>query len=296
MSIEFRQVTKRYGDAKSPLVVKGIDLLVPRGTLTTILGPSGCGKTTTLRMIAGLDAPTGGQILIDGRDVTTLGPAERNVSMVFQSYALFPHMTVLGNVGYGLSVSGVSKEETQRRARESAALFEVGRDLSSSLDLSTVMDRIAGHAKDLLHAGNSAIFLPEPGSTTCRPHRSWCRWWASGSCSWVCSMGGCRCRCRVPVGTAVPCSCWWCSSCVCQGSWLIGSCRWGVSLCFSSSCEGLWRRVGGPVGLAVSEHGEQDIDSAPGEADECGVVFLALGSFPVVVGPADGIGSERGER
>lgn len=70
----------------------------------------------------------------------------------------------------------------------------------------------------------------------------------------------------------------------------------GVSLCFSSSCEGLWRRVGGPVGLAVSEHGEQDIDSAPGEADECGVVFLALGSFPVVVGPADGIGSERGER
>ena len=72
--------------------------------------------------------------------------------------------------------------------------------------------------------------------------------------------------------------------------------RGGVSLCFSSSCEGLWRRVGGPVGLAVSEHGEQDIDSAPGEADECGVVFLALGSFPVVVGPADGIGSERGER
>ncbi len=70
----------------------------------------------------------------------------------------------------------------------------------------------------------------------------------------------------------------------------------GVSLCFSSSCEGLWRRVGGPVGLAVFEHGEQDIDSAPGEADECGVVFLALGSFPVVVGPADGIGSERGER
>ncbi len=124
MSIEFRQVTKRYGDAKSPLVVKGIDLLVPRGTLTTILGPSGCGKTTTLRMIAGLDAPTGGQILIDGRDVTTLGPAERNVSMVFQSYALFPHMTVLGNVGYGLSVSGVSKEETQRRAR--AALESVG--------------------------------------------------------------------------------------------------------------------------------------------------------------------------
>ncbi|MFO1217714.1 MAG: ABC transporter ATP-binding protein [Burkholderiaceae bacterium] len=124
MSIEFRQVTKRYGGADSPLVVKGIDLLVPKGTLTTILGPSGCGKTTTLRMIAGLDAPTSGQILIDGHDVTTLGPAERNVSMVFQSYALFPHMSVIGNVGYGLEVSGVGKDETLRRAR--AAMDSVG--------------------------------------------------------------------------------------------------------------------------------------------------------------------------
>ena len=122
--IEFRQVSKRYGDAASPLVVKGIDLVVPKGTLTTILGPSGCGKTTTLRMIAGLESPTAGTILIDGQDVTTLGPAERNVSMVFQSYALFPHMNVLDNVGYGLSVSGVSKPETAQRARQ--ALEAVG--------------------------------------------------------------------------------------------------------------------------------------------------------------------------
>jgi iron(III) transport system ATP-binding protein len=124
MSIEFRKVTKRYGGPESPLVVKGIDILVPKGTLTTILGPSGCGKTTTLRMIAGLDAPSGGQILIDGQDVTHLGPAERNVSMVFQSYALFPHMNVIQNVGYGLSVSGVSKDETDRRAK--AAMESVG--------------------------------------------------------------------------------------------------------------------------------------------------------------------------
>ncbi len=124
MSIEFRNVTKRYGGADSPLVVKGINLTVPKGTLTTILGPSGCGKTTTLRMIAGLDSPSGGQILIDGQDVTTLGPAERNVSMVFQSYALFPHLSVLENVSYGLSVSGVSKDETLRRAK--AAMESVG--------------------------------------------------------------------------------------------------------------------------------------------------------------------------
>ncbi len=124
MSIEFRQISKRYGGAKSPLVVDSIDIQVPSGTLCTILGPSGCGKTTTLRMIAGLETPSSGQILIDGRDVTALAAAERNVSMVFQSYALFPHMNVIQNVGYGLSVSGLSRDETTRRAR--AALESVG--------------------------------------------------------------------------------------------------------------------------------------------------------------------------
>jgi iron(III) transport system ATP-binding protein len=98
---------------------------VPKGALTTILGPSGCGKTTLLRMIAGLDASTGGRILIDGQDVTTLGPAERNVSMVFQSYALFPHMSVIENVSYGLSVSDASKDEAARHAK--AAMESVGR-------------------------------------------------------------------------------------------------------------------------------------------------------------------------
>ena len=123
--IEFRNVSKRYGsDGNAPLVVKGIGFTVPKGTLTTILGPSGCGKTTTLRLIAGLEAPTAGQIFIDGRDVTTLGPAERNVSMVFQSYALFPHMNVLANVSYGLSVSGVAKAEARQRAQ--AAMATVG--------------------------------------------------------------------------------------------------------------------------------------------------------------------------
>ena len=123
MSIEFRNVTKRYA-ADAPLVVKGIDFTVPKGTLTTILGPSGCGKTTTLRMIAGLEAPSSGHIFIAGRDVTTLGPAERNVSMVFQSYALFPHMNVLANVSYGLNVSGVGKAEALLRAQ--AAMHSVG--------------------------------------------------------------------------------------------------------------------------------------------------------------------------
>jgi iron(III) transport system ATP-binding protein len=124
--IEFRQVTKRYGGTSSPLIVKGIDFTVPKGTLTTILGPSGCGKTTTLRMIAGLESASSGQVLIDGKDVTTLGAAERNVSMVFQSYALFPHMDVLQNVSYGLSVTGVGAESAHVRARASLATVGLG--------------------------------------------------------------------------------------------------------------------------------------------------------------------------
>ena len=122
--IEFRNVTKRYGtDAVGAAGRQGHQLRrCRRGTLTTILGPSGCGKTTTLRMIAGLESPTAGQILIDGHDVTTLGPAERNVSMMFQSYALFPHMNVLENVGYGLRMSRRRRRARRaQRARDGAA-------------------------------------------------------------------------------------------------------------------------------------------------------------------------------
>jgi iron(III) transport system ATP-binding protein len=125
MSVEFKNITKRYGtDPKAPLAVKGISFDIPEGSLTTILGPSGCGKTTTLRMIAGLEMPTSGQITIAGKDVTTLGPAERNVSMMFQSYALFPHMNVVENVMYGLKMSGIEKEAARSRASE--ALKNVG--------------------------------------------------------------------------------------------------------------------------------------------------------------------------
>jgi iron(III) transport system ATP-binding protein len=123
--IEFRDVSKRYGsDPSAPFALKGISFEAPRGSLTTILGPSGCGKTTTLRLIAGLEAPTGGRIFIDGQDVTTLGPAQRNVSMMFQSYALFPHMDVLGNVSYGLRMSGVDRDTARLQATE--ALRNVG--------------------------------------------------------------------------------------------------------------------------------------------------------------------------
>ena len=96
------------------------------GSLVTLLGPSGCGKTTTLRLIAGLETATAGRILIGDRDVTGMGATGRNVSMVFQSYALFPHMSVLDNVAYGPSVSGRSRREARALAR--AGLATVGLD------------------------------------------------------------------------------------------------------------------------------------------------------------------------
>jgi iron(III) transport system ATP-binding protein len=120
-SIEFRNVTKRYGDVAA---VNDISFVIAAGTLVTLLGPSGCGKTTTLRLIAGLELPSSGRILIGGHDVTEASAADRDVSMVFQSYALFPHMTVLENVRYGLIVSRMAKAAADERAR--AALATVG--------------------------------------------------------------------------------------------------------------------------------------------------------------------------
>ncbi|MGD9880299.1 MAG: ABC transporter ATP-binding protein [Reyranella sp.] len=121
MSVEFRNVSKRYG---AVTVVSDVSFTVEAGTLVTLLGPSGCGKTTTLRMIAGLELPSEGRVLIAGRDVTSLSATERDVSMVFQSYALFPHMSVLENVCYGLRRSGAGKAEAADRARD--GLRQVG--------------------------------------------------------------------------------------------------------------------------------------------------------------------------
>ena len=120
-SIEFRNVSKRYGDVAAAC---NLDFGIAAGTLVTLLGPSGCGKTTTLRLIAGLELPSEGAILIGGNDVSQVSAADRDVSMVFQSYALFPHMSVLENVRYGLVVSGVAKPQADAQAR--TALATVG--------------------------------------------------------------------------------------------------------------------------------------------------------------------------
>jgi len=118
-SVEFSHVSMRYGPVTA---VDDVSFTIHAGELVTLLGPSGCGKTTTLRMIAGLEIASEGQILIGGKDVTRLSAADRDVSMVFQSYALFPHMTVLENAAYGPTVKGLGKAQAEAMALEKLAL------------------------------------------------------------------------------------------------------------------------------------------------------------------------------
>ena len=132
-SVTFQTVTKAYGDV---VAVNGVSFTIEPGTLVTLLGPSGCGKTTTLRMIAGLEMATKGNIFIGEEDVTKLPATDRDVSMVFQSYALFPHMTVLENVSYGLLVSGQKKAQAHAAAEDGLGLVGLngyGRRLPSEL-------------------------------------------------------------------------------------------------------------------------------------------------------------------
>ncbi|WP_298013255.1 ABC transporter ATP-binding protein [uncultured Castellaniella sp.] len=128
-AVTLENVTKQYGTA--PAAVNQVSFEVPAGTFTVLLGPSGCGKSTTLRMIAGLDTPTSGRILIGGRDVTDLPPAKRRISMVFQSYALFPHLSVRENILFGLKVR---KEPARDFARRLSAVAEL-------LGLEQLLDR-----------------------------------------------------------------------------------------------------------------------------------------------------------
>ena len=131
--IALQHVTKLYGEVAA---VRDVSFTVPAGSLVTLLGPSGCGKTTTLRLIAGLETVTAGRIVIGGDDVTGLGATDRSVSMVFQSYALFPHMSVLENVAYGPRVAGRPRREAWAAAREALAgvgLGELGERLPSEL-------------------------------------------------------------------------------------------------------------------------------------------------------------------
>src|SRR3954463_13065548 len=120
--VKLRGLEKRFDDV---IAVDSIDLDIAPGEFFSLLGPSGCGKTTTLRMIAGFERPTAGEILLDGTSLAAVSPDRRNVNTVFQSYALFPHLDVLSNVAFGMRYQKVAKAERERRAREALELVEL---------------------------------------------------------------------------------------------------------------------------------------------------------------------------
>jgi sn-glycerol 3-phosphate transport system ATP-binding protein len=130
-SIALNGVAKSWGDSTA---LHAVDLQIDSGSFCVLLGPSGCGKSTTLRIIAGLETATHGQVLIDGKNVTDLPPAQRGIAMVFQNYALFPHLSVADNITFGLSVRKVPAAESAERLRDAAAL----------LGLSGLLDRKPG--------------------------------------------------------------------------------------------------------------------------------------------------------
>src|SRR5271155_3254777 len=120
--LDIKAINKSYGSAH---VLSDINLAIDDGEFLVLVGPSGCGKSTLLRMIAGLDAPTAGDIHIGDRLVNALAPAERKIAMVFQSYALYPHMNVRRNMTFGLKFAGVERKEMDRRVAEAARMLKL---------------------------------------------------------------------------------------------------------------------------------------------------------------------------
>jgi ABC-type Fe3+/spermidine/putrescine transport system ATPase subunit len=124
MEVVFDRIVKKYGDVTA---VGGVDLTIKSGALHFLLGPSGCGKTTMLRMLAGLESPSAGRILFNGKDVTNLPAAARGIGMVFQNYALWPHMTVRKNIEYGLTVQKLPSDQIRQRTDEALTTTQLAR-------------------------------------------------------------------------------------------------------------------------------------------------------------------------
>jgi multiple sugar transport system ATP-binding protein len=151
-TVSLENVTKAFGPVK---VIKGVDLTVEDGEFCVFVGPSGCGKSTLLRMIAGLEDITSGDLKIGGADMTRVEPADRGVAMVFQSYALYPHMTVGDNIGFGLKMTGHDKAEVERRTAHAAGM----------LQLDTMLDRkpsqLSGGQRQRVAIGRAIVREPE---------------------------------------------------------------------------------------------------------------------------------------
>src|SRR5512140_3933699 len=150
--ITLQGVRKSFGPVN---IIKDANLDIPDGAFVVFVGPSGCGKTTLLRLIAGLEDVTGGQILIDGRNVVDVPPAKRGLSMVFQSYALYPHMSVRGNIAFGLKMAGLPKAEINQKVEAAAA----------TLNLTPYLDRkprdLSGGQRQRVAIGRAIVREPK---------------------------------------------------------------------------------------------------------------------------------------
>ena len=153
-SVTFEAASRIYPGTTAPAVDK-LNLVVNDGEFLVLVGPSGCGKSTSLRMLAGLEEIDGGRILIGDKDVTNVAPKDRDIAMVFQSYALYPHMTVAENMGFALKIAGKSKEERDKRVREAAKL----------LDLEPYLDRkpkaLSGGQRQRVAMGRAIVREPQ---------------------------------------------------------------------------------------------------------------------------------------
>ncbi len=152
-SVRLQSVGKTYPNGH--VATRELNLEIQDGEFMVLVGPSGCGKSTALRMVAGLETPTAGRILIGDRDVTSLPPQERDIAMVFQSYALYPHMSVRENLAFGLRMRGVAREEIVRRVEEAARV----------LDLASVLDRkpaqLSGGQRQRVALGRAIVREPK---------------------------------------------------------------------------------------------------------------------------------------
>jgi len=150
--IRLQSISKRFGDVE---VIPGLDLTMPDGQVTVLLGPSGCGKSTLLRMIAGLETPSGGEVIVGGRVVNDVPPAERGCALVFQNYALYPHKTVRQNLAFPLRMAKVDAAEQQRSVDE----------IASTLELTPLLDRyprqLSGGQRQRVAMGRAMIRRPE---------------------------------------------------------------------------------------------------------------------------------------
>lgn len=150
--IKLDQITKEYADV---VAVDGIDLEIRDGEFTTLVGPSGCGKSTTLETVAGLTTPTSGTVLIDGEDVTDAPPKDRDIAMVFQNIALFPHMDVYDNISYGLRLRDFDKEEIDRRVDQAVEILQ----LEGMLDRQP--DELSGGQRQRVAIGRAIVRQPK---------------------------------------------------------------------------------------------------------------------------------------